>query len=214
MIAVLVLMFFSLSDDSFDVGATLELLFNIRPRAQSGLLLHVGNSSRTPSGSAMGHFLTVYMLRGEVRLCFWLLLSKQSAVWIFEIPACRKKMKLIFDFVCLIADMLPIANFETVHDIVVVCRWWFVWTKEEENLWCQWNQKLLYVTETFIKFQVKLDESLDLTWYFYTLHMFNTTNLWNKRYNLFCWTTLGFRCSTTCHEFNEITTLKFISIWL
>ncbi|XP_037538133.1 laminin subunit alpha-3 [Nematolebias whitei] len=53
-------------NDSFDGGSYLELLFNIRPRAQSGLLLHVGDPIRTPSRSGMGHFLTVYMLRGEV----------------------------------------------------------------------------------------------------------------------------------------------------
>lgn len=68
------------SDDSFDVGSTLELLFNVRPRAQSGLLLHVGDPIRTPSRSAMGHFLTVYMLRGEVRMDLCLFLSKQIAV--------------------------------------------------------------------------------------------------------------------------------------
>lgn len=74
---LLMLMFiFLLSDDSFDVGATLELLFNIRPRAPSGLLLHVGDSSRTLSESVMSHFLTVYMLRGEVRMFCCLLLSK------------------------------------------------------------------------------------------------------------------------------------------
>uniref|UniRef100_A0A8C4F1H6 Laminin subunit alpha 3 n=1 Tax=Dicentrarchus labrax TaxID=13489 RepID=A0A8C4F1H6_DICLA len=36
-------------NDSFDVGSSFELLFNIRPRSLSGLLLHVGDSSRTHS---------------------------------------------------------------------------------------------------------------------------------------------------------------------
>ncbi|KAM9718848.1 laminin subunit alpha-3-like isoform 1-T1 [Menidia menidia] len=55
-----------LINDSFVVGSTFELLFNIRPRTQTGLLLHVGASSRTHHGSSMNHFLTVYMRRGEV----------------------------------------------------------------------------------------------------------------------------------------------------
>uniref|UniRef100_A0A3Q1AX50 Laminin subunit alpha 3 n=1 Tax=Amphiprion ocellaris TaxID=80972 RepID=A0A3Q1AX50_AMPOC len=37
-------------NDSFVVGSTFELLFNIRPRSLSGLLLHVGDSSRTHYG--------------------------------------------------------------------------------------------------------------------------------------------------------------------
>ncbi|KAM9323132.1 laminin subunit alpha-3-like [Pholidichthys leucotaenia] len=48
-------------NDSFVVGSTFELLLNIRPQNESGLLLHVGASSRS-----MGHYLSVYMLRGEV----------------------------------------------------------------------------------------------------------------------------------------------------
>lgn len=52
---------FCVSDDSFVVGSSFELLFNIRPRSLNGLLLHVGDSSRN-------QYLTVYMLRGEVRL--------------------------------------------------------------------------------------------------------------------------------------------------
>lgn len=54
---------FFISDDSFVVGSSFELLFNIRPRSPTGLLLHVGDSSRS-----QGHYLSVYMLRGEVRL--------------------------------------------------------------------------------------------------------------------------------------------------
>ncbi|XP_033492838.2 laminin subunit alpha-3-like isoform X1 [Epinephelus lanceolatus] len=46
-------------NDSFVVGYSFELLFNIRPRSLNGLLLHVGDSSRN-------QYLTVYMLRGEV----------------------------------------------------------------------------------------------------------------------------------------------------
>uniref|UniRef100_A0A3Q0SFF0 Si:ch211-241e1.3 n=1 Tax=Amphilophus citrinellus TaxID=61819 RepID=A0A3Q0SFF0_AMPCI len=59
-------------NDSFVVGSTFELLFNIRPRSLTGLLLHVGVHSKTQNGPAMGHYLTIYMLRGEVRpnICF------------------------------------------------------------------------------------------------------------------------------------------------
>uniref|UniRef100_A0A3B3BCN8 Si:ch211-241e1.3 n=1 Tax=Oryzias melastigma TaxID=30732 RepID=A0A3B3BCN8_ORYME len=53
-------------NDSFTVRSTFELLFNIRPRSQTGLLLYVGDSGRTQSGPATGQFLTVYMLKGEV----------------------------------------------------------------------------------------------------------------------------------------------------
>ncbi|XP_028448187.1 laminin subunit alpha-3 isoform X1 [Perca flavescens] len=53
-------------NDSFVVGTSFELLFNIRPRSPTGLLLHVGDSSRNQYGPAMGHYLTVYMLKGEV----------------------------------------------------------------------------------------------------------------------------------------------------
>lgn len=61
------LLWFS-SDGSFVLGSTFELLFSIRPRSPTGLLLHVGESSRSPSGGGTGHYLSVYMLRGEVRL--------------------------------------------------------------------------------------------------------------------------------------------------
>lgn len=54
-----------ISDDSFVVGSSFELLFNIRPRSPTGLLLHVGDSSQY--GSTIGHYLSVYILRGEVR---------------------------------------------------------------------------------------------------------------------------------------------------
>lgn len=53
-------------NDSFVVGSGFELLFNIRPRSQTGLLLHVGDSSRSQYGAATGHYFSVYMLRGEV----------------------------------------------------------------------------------------------------------------------------------------------------
>ncbi|XP_042353016.1 laminin subunit alpha-3-like [Plectropomus leopardus] len=53
-------------NDSFVVSSGFELLFNIRPRNLSGLLLHVGDFSRNQYGPAMGHYLTVYMHRGEV----------------------------------------------------------------------------------------------------------------------------------------------------
>ncbi|XP_062285798.1 laminin subunit alpha-3-like isoform X1 [Scomber scombrus] len=53
-------------NDSFVMGSSFELLFNIRPRTETGLLLHVGDFSRTQHGPAMGHYLSIYMLRGEV----------------------------------------------------------------------------------------------------------------------------------------------------
>lgn len=53
-------------NESFVLGSTFELLFNIRPRTQTGLLLHVGASSKARYGLSTGHFLAVYMLRGEV----------------------------------------------------------------------------------------------------------------------------------------------------
>uniref|UniRef100_A0A3B4Y231 Laminin subunit alpha 3 n=1 Tax=Seriola lalandi dorsalis TaxID=1841481 RepID=A0A3B4Y231_SERLL len=53
-------------NDSFVVGSSFELLFNIRPRSPTGLLLHVGDSGRRQYGSTMGHYLSIYMLRGEV----------------------------------------------------------------------------------------------------------------------------------------------------
>uniref|UniRef100_A0A665UIL9 Laminin subunit alpha 3 n=1 Tax=Echeneis naucrates TaxID=173247 RepID=A0A665UIL9_ECHNA len=43
-----------------------ELLFNIRPRNPTGLLLHVGDFGRTQYGPMIGHYLSIYMLRGEV----------------------------------------------------------------------------------------------------------------------------------------------------
>ncbi|XP_027877262.1 laminin subunit alpha-3 isoform X1 [Xiphophorus couchianus] len=51
-------------NDSFVFGSDLELLFNIRPRSQTGLLLHVGDS--TSHVNTMDHFLSIYMLGGEV----------------------------------------------------------------------------------------------------------------------------------------------------
>lgn len=53
-------------NDSYVVGSSFELLFNIRPRSLTGLLLHVGDSSRSHHGPALDHYLSVYMLRGEV----------------------------------------------------------------------------------------------------------------------------------------------------
>uniref|UniRef100_UPI0037E92AE9 laminin subunit alpha-3-like n=1 Tax=Semicossyphus pulcher TaxID=241346 RepID=UPI0037E92AE9 len=53
-------------NDTFVEGSSFELLFNIRPRSPTGLLLHVGDSSRNQFGPVMGSYLTVYMLRGEV----------------------------------------------------------------------------------------------------------------------------------------------------
>ncbi|KAM4557143.1 laminin subunit alpha-3-like [Fundulus diaphanus] len=53
-------------NDSFVFGSDLELLFNIHPRSQTGLLLYVGDSTRSTHGNTMGHFFSIYMLRGEV----------------------------------------------------------------------------------------------------------------------------------------------------
>ncbi|XP_029380661.1 laminin subunit alpha-3-like isoform X2 [Echeneis naucrates] len=53
-------------NDSFVVGSSFELLFNIRPRNPTGLLLHVGDFGRTQYGPMIGHYLSIYMLRGEV----------------------------------------------------------------------------------------------------------------------------------------------------
>ncbi|KAM9349369.1 laminin subunit alpha-3-like [Symphorus nematophorus] len=53
-------------NDSFVVGSSFELLFNIRPHSPTGLLLHVGDFSRSQYGPAIGNYFTVYMLRGEV----------------------------------------------------------------------------------------------------------------------------------------------------
>ncbi|TNN66295.1 Laminin subunit alpha-3 [Liparis tanakae] len=46
-------------NDSFIVGSSFELLFNIRPRSPTGLLLHVGDSSWNQYGPVLGHYLTV-----------------------------------------------------------------------------------------------------------------------------------------------------------
>ncbi|XP_067330961.1 laminin subunit alpha-3-like isoform X5 [Channa argus] len=53
-------------NESFVVGSSFELLFTIRPQTQTGLLLHVGDTSGSQYGPTMGHYLSVYMLRGEV----------------------------------------------------------------------------------------------------------------------------------------------------
>ncbi|XP_057713314.1 laminin subunit alpha-3-like isoform X2 [Corythoichthys intestinalis] len=53
-------------NDSFAMGSSFELLFNIRPRTQTGLLLHVGDSSRTQIDLTTGHYVSIYLLRGEV----------------------------------------------------------------------------------------------------------------------------------------------------
>ena len=48
------------------VGDNFELLFDIRPRSLTGVLLHVGNFSRAKHGAKAGHHLSLYMLKGEV----------------------------------------------------------------------------------------------------------------------------------------------------
>ncbi|KAG7258724.1 hypothetical protein CRUP_029785, partial [Coryphaenoides rupestris] len=53
-------------EDNFVVGANFELLFDIRPRSLTGVLLHVGNFSQARHGASVGHHLSLYMLNGEV----------------------------------------------------------------------------------------------------------------------------------------------------
>uniref|UniRef100_A0A4W5KYG2 Laminin subunit alpha 3 n=1 Tax=Hucho hucho TaxID=62062 RepID=A0A4W5KYG2_9TELE len=53
-------------NDSFVVGSSFEVVFDIRPRSLTGVLLHVGNSSRPRRGPNTGHHLSLYMHRGEV----------------------------------------------------------------------------------------------------------------------------------------------------
>ncbi|XP_062260014.1 laminin subunit alpha-3-like [Platichthys flesus] len=55
-----------LINDSIAVGSNFELLFNIRPRSLTGLLLHVGDLTRTQSGAGLNPYLSIYLLRGEV----------------------------------------------------------------------------------------------------------------------------------------------------
>lgn len=53
-------------NNSLVVNSSLELLFNIRPRSPTGLLLYFGNSSISQYEPEMGHYLIVYMRDGEV----------------------------------------------------------------------------------------------------------------------------------------------------
>ncbi|XP_037132642.1 laminin subunit alpha-3-like isoform X1 [Syngnathus acus] len=53
-------------NDSFAVGSDFELLFNVRPRTPTGLLLHVGDSGKTHQGLTTSHYVSIYLLRGEV----------------------------------------------------------------------------------------------------------------------------------------------------
>ncbi|KAK6302715.1 hypothetical protein J4Q44_G00270700 [Coregonus suidteri] len=53
-------------NDSFVVGSSFEVVFDIRPRSLTGVLLHVGDSSRPHRGPSTGHHLSLYMHRGEV----------------------------------------------------------------------------------------------------------------------------------------------------
>ena len=69
--AVIVVIICSLfvTDDSFAVGSSFELLFEVRPRNLNGLLLHVGDFNRTRNTPpTMDHHLSLYMLRGEVNI--------------------------------------------------------------------------------------------------------------------------------------------------
>lgn len=118
------------SDDSLVVGSSLELLFNIRPRRSTGLLLYFGNSSRSQYGPEMGHYLTVYMLDGEVGLLDAMLPLRghNDVRWNFP-PTC--------------------------HHCVSVCRSWPKPIMERGNSWWRWSQKLLSVMEHFIKYQVR-----------------------------------------------------------
>lgn len=62
------LMMMSFPDDSFVLGSSFEVVFDIRPRSLSGVLLHAGDSSRPRRGPNTGHHLSLYMHRGEVSL--------------------------------------------------------------------------------------------------------------------------------------------------
>ncbi|XP_041698142.2 laminin subunit alpha-3 isoform X4 [Coregonus clupeaformis] len=53
-------------NDSFVVGSSFEVVFDIRPRSLTGVLLHAGDSSRPRRGPNAGHHLSLYMHRGEV----------------------------------------------------------------------------------------------------------------------------------------------------
>eukprot|EP00063_Salmo_salar_P020916 XP_013995751.1 PREDICTED: laminin subunit alpha-3-like isoform X7 [Salmo salar] len=53
-------------NDSFVLGSSFEVVFDIRPRSLSGVLLHAGDSSRPRRGPNTGHHLSLYMHRGEV----------------------------------------------------------------------------------------------------------------------------------------------------
>lgn len=64
----LMMIMMSVPDDSFVVGSSFEVVFDIRPRSLSGVLLHAGDSSRPRRGPNTGHHLSLYMHRGEVSL--------------------------------------------------------------------------------------------------------------------------------------------------
>uniref|UniRef100_A0A674EKB8 Laminin subunit alpha 3 n=1 Tax=Salmo trutta TaxID=8032 RepID=A0A674EKB8_SALTR len=55
-------------NDSFVLGSSFEVVFDIRPRSLTGVLLHAGDSSRPRRGPNTGHHLSLYMHRGEVSL--------------------------------------------------------------------------------------------------------------------------------------------------
>uniref|UniRef100_A0A3Q3KF12 Uncharacterized protein n=1 Tax=Monopterus albus TaxID=43700 RepID=A0A3Q3KF12_MONAL len=96
-------------NDSFVVGSSFELLFNIRPRNLTGLLLHVGDASRTQYGPGMGHYLSIYMLRGEVRVdytpvCF--LITRSHSMYLSAAETSVQQMlPVTSSFVGCIQDM-------------------------------------------------------------------------------------------------------------
>ncbi|KAL0966154.1 hypothetical protein UPYG_G00291590 [Umbra pygmaea] len=53
-------------NDSFVVGSSFEVVFDIRPRSLTGVLLHVEDSDRARHGAKNRHHLSLYMNRGEV----------------------------------------------------------------------------------------------------------------------------------------------------
>uniref|UniRef100_A0A8C7TGI4 Laminin subunit alpha 3 n=1 Tax=Oncorhynchus mykiss TaxID=8022 RepID=A0A8C7TGI4_ONCMY len=77
-------------NDSFVVGSSFEVVFDIRPRSLTGVLLHAGDSSRPRRGPNTGHHLSLYMHRGETPSLFCLL----NIVLYLTLPCAETSMHL------------------------------------------------------------------------------------------------------------------------
>uniref|UniRef100_A0AAZ3PLT4 Laminin subunit alpha 3 n=1 Tax=Oncorhynchus tshawytscha TaxID=74940 RepID=A0AAZ3PLT4_ONCTS len=77
-------------NDSFVVGSSFEVVFDIRPRSLTGVLLHAGDSSRPRRGPNTGHHLSLYMHRGETPSLFCLL----NTVLYLTFPCAETSMHL------------------------------------------------------------------------------------------------------------------------